>query len=82
MKAVLQHENNEFESTRSREWTGSRLLRIAIAAMLLVAVYLGAGLLPTEGDSFNPGAVGGFLMFWGLGGVFTISLLAASDRRG
>ncbi len=83
MKAVLHSENGELQSgDKSREWTPARVLRIALAAVLLVGVYLAAGLLPTESGSFNPGAVGSFVMFWVLGGVFTITLLAASDRRG
>lgn len=78
----------EFESQaglreeRSNEWTPSRLLSILLALALLLVVFIAAGELPPDGEGISVSAIGGFLLFWGLGGLITITLLAASDRKG
>ncbi len=65
-----------------REWTGRSVVRLLLAAAVLSLVYYVAGLVPVteaeSGDSLLPGIV----MFWLLGGLLTITLLALSDRRG
>ncbi len=70
------------DGERSREWTPGRLLRITLALLALVVVIAACGSLPVEGGRFSSGAVGLFLLIWGVGGLLTITLLAASDRRG
>ena len=56
-------------------------MRLLVAAALLFTVYLLASLLPVDTAGMDFSVIGGFLVFWVLGGVFTITLLALSDRR-
>ena len=58
-----------------------KVLRLALAAALLVAVYLLAGALPTASGPDSLDTMGRVLVFWVLGGVFTIFVLILSDRR-
>jgi hypothetical protein len=58
------------------------LVRLALAVAVLSLVYCLSGLVPVSeteaGNSFLPGLA----LFWFLGGLVTITLLALSDRRG
>ena len=50
----------------------------------MTAVYFLASYLPAPAEQAEAGSqlLGGFALFWVLGGLFTITLLALSDRRG
>ncbi len=66
-----------------KEWTGRSVIRLCIAVLVMTVVYFLASSLPApveqaEGSFF----LSGFALFWVLGGLFTITLLALSDRRG
>ncbi len=66
------------------EWTIRTVMRLVMAGVVLTAVCFFASSLPAPVEAVEEGGnlFGGFAMFWILGGIFTISLLALSDRHG
>jgi hypothetical protein len=53
-----------------------------LAAAVLSLVYYLAGLVPVSETGVGESILPGFALFWLLGGLLTITLLALSDRRG
>ena len=67
--------------TDSKGWNWRRGGRLVLAATLLVVVYLAVGNLPVGFDGMPVEAITGFVLFWVLGGLFTITLMAFIDRK-
>ena len=67
-----------------REWTGRSVFRLVLAAVVMSAVYFLASLLPAPAEQAEAGShmLSNFALFWVLGGIVTITMLALSDRRG
>lgn len=65
-----------------REWSGRIIVRLVLAALLLSFVYLLASWIPVERSDATGNMISSFLFFWVLGGIFTITVLALSDRQG
>jgi hypothetical protein len=72
---------SERETAARREWTASSISKVLLGAALLTLVYLLASSLPAQSEVHIGHLVRGFLFFWVLGGIFTVTLLALSDRR-
>ncbi len=73
--------DSEQAGSQPKEWSGRNVARIALAAALLVAVYVLASWMPAEDSAVSVHTAGRFLMFWIIGGVLTVGLLALSDSR-
>ena len=64
-----------------REWTAGSVLRLVLGAALLSLVYFLATWIPVDAEGVTVSMISGFLFFWVLGGLFTVAVLALSDRR-
>ena len=80
MEAVQRSGDERVDQPR-REWTLRSIFKLVLACGLLSLVYFLASWIPVERDAATGNLVSGFLMFWVLGGVFTVALLALTDRR-
>jgi hypothetical protein len=65
---------------RPRDWNSHSRSRVLLAIALLVGVYLLAGRWPVAQEGGSLGLVGGFMVYWSLGSLVTVLLLAISDR--
>ena len=84
MKAILETATTTagYTEAAASEWSWRTIVKIALATAVLVAVYLVTSWLPTEPEAFSSTVFSGLALFWVMGGVFTITLLALSDKRG
>ena len=64
-----------------REWTAGSIGKIALGVALLSLVYLVSSWLPVENPANGGELARNFLAFWLCGGIFTVLLLAITDRR-
>jgi Cu/Ag efflux pump CusA len=69
------------EAPARREWTAGSIVKIVVAITLLTLVYLLASWIPVEKAADAGHLIRGFLLFWVLGGMFTVAVLVLSDLR-
>ncbi len=79
MHRTTDHDQSELPH---REWTWRSVRRLLLAGAVLSLIFYLAGLVPVESEEAESGLLGSFVLFWFLGGLITITLLALSDRRG
>ena len=79
--SLFQQSASQTNSSSRREWSGGTILRLLAALAALSLVYLLTSHIPPAGEEVVAGVVSQVLFFWVLGGVFTMVLLAFSDRK-
>jgi hypothetical protein len=73
--------SHEAPQSNHQEWTIRSFLRVVLAVALLTGVYFLASWIPVDQGEAGHSLFTGFIFFWIMGGIFTITLLALSDRN-